>query len=308
MNIIGKGGSSKVFLSKDRSGHKVVLKVLRKDKKYTRHAAEEMLNREHYLLQKLHTHPNIIDSYGVNVNGVATLNGEDEDIMYSMLEYAEHGSISNFVRYTGCIEESIAKFFMLQICHAVEFIHQEGYAHLDIKLENILLDSFFNIKLADMGASIYVADSEGWANKRRGTTLYMAPEVLNKSSGTVYNAYKADIFSLGISLFVLLVGEFPSLQGLRDISSTEETERNLGNLPEWEADLETQRKFKKLSSGLQDLIKSMTDIDPDKRPSISEIIQNSWFSEDFSGEFHEEVYLEMQNRKEFMLKSSFKHN
>ena len=44
MNYIGKGGSSKIFLAKDPLGHKVVLKVIRKDKKYKKHVAEEMLN------------------------------------------------------------------------------------------------------------------------------------------------------------------------------------------------------------------------------------------------------------------------
>ncbi|CAI2385340.1 unnamed protein product [Moneuplotes crassus] len=308
MNYIGKGGSSKVFLSKDRLGNKVVLKVIRQDKKYKREAAEDMLYREHSLLQKLQYHPNIIDSYGVNVNGVATMEGENEEIMYSILEYAEHGSIANFVRYTGAIEERIVKFFMIQICNAMEFIHQQGYAHLDIKLENILLDSLFNIKIADMGASINVEDTSGCTDKRRGTKYYMAPEVLHKTSGSMYSAFKADIFSLGISLFVLLVGEFPNLERLRDYSSTEDSEKNSTLLPQQEANLETLRKFKKLSPCLQDLIKSMTDIDPENRPSVSEILENSWFSEDFSRECLEEVHSEMEARKEFMLKSSFKHN
>mmetsp|Transcript_7073 Transcript_7073/g.6270 ORF Transcript_7073/g.6270 Transcript_7073/m.6270 type:complete len:122 (-) Transcript_7073:304-669(-) len=115
---------------------------------------------------------------------------------------------------------------MLQILHAVAFIHQEGYAHLDIKLENILLDGKFNIKLADMGASVNVRETQGFTTKRRGTLLYMAPEVMNKTSASHFNALNADIFSLGITLFVLLIGEFPSSGELLNNSSTEDSEKS----------------------------------------------------------------------------------
>jgi carbon catabolite-derepressing protein kinase len=154
INYIGKGGSSKVFLAKDLRGTKCVLKVIRKDKNYTSTMAESLLCREHEILQSLQEHPNIIKSHGVNVDGFAVMDDESENIMYSVLEYAAHGSISNFVRYTGGIEEGVSKFFMLQMCHAIEFMHSQGFAHLDIKLENILLDEYFNIKVADMGASV----------------------------------------------------------------------------------------------------------------------------------------------------------
>lgn len=72
--------------------------------------------------------------------------------MYNILEYAPHGALSNFVRYTGGIEEEIARLYVYQFCDAISFIHKLGYAHLDIKLENILLDKYFNIKVADMAS------------------------------------------------------------------------------------------------------------------------------------------------------------
>ena len=226
VNYIGKGGSSKVFFAKDFNGNKFVLKVLRKDKNYDRNTAAEILYNEHQILEKLQLHPNIINSYGVQLDGIAKMGDEKEPIMYSVLEFAEHGSISNFVRYTGPIEERIAKFFFLQMCHAIEFIHQEGYAHLDIKLENILLDENFNIKIADMGASLNVEATNGIAYKRRGTLLYMAPEVIHKSSKSGFDSFKADVYSLGISLFVLLIGEFPNTPELMSVSSSTEDSRH----------------------------------------------------------------------------------
>ena len=150
--VIGMGGSSKVFLALNSSGHKIAIKAIRKDKNYTKSAAASMLEREHEILQKLEPHPNIIKSLGVNLDGQVILNNESENIMYNVLEYAPHGALSNFVRYTGGLEEEIARLYVLQICDAINFIHRLGYAHLDIKLENILLDKYFNIKAADMAS------------------------------------------------------------------------------------------------------------------------------------------------------------
>lgn len=72
--------------------------------------------------------------------------------MYNVLEYAQHGALSKFVRYTGGLEEEIARLYIYQIADAIQYVHSLGYAHLDIKLENILLDKFFNIKVADLGS------------------------------------------------------------------------------------------------------------------------------------------------------------
>jgi serine/threonine protein kinase len=112
--LIGMGGSSKVFLAQNSFGQKVAIKAIRKDKNYTKAAAAAMLEREHEMLQKLEDHPNVIKSLGINFDGVVVLKNESESIMYNVLEYAPHGALSNFVRYTGGIEEEIARLYVLQ--------------------------------------------------------------------------------------------------------------------------------------------------------------------------------------------------
>lgn len=82
-------------------------------------------------------------------------------------------------------------------------------AHLDLKLENILLDENYNIKLSDMGASLILLESGGFTNSRRGTANYMSPEVQNLQPGDCYDAFKNDIYSLGVTLYLLLTSEFP---------------------------------------------------------------------------------------------------
>lgn len=83
--------------------------------------------------------------------------------------------------------------------------------HRDIKLENILLDSNHNIKIIDFGFSIIIPDDK----KLKifcGTPSYMSPEIVSKIE---YVGSKADIWALGILLYVMLQGKFP-FKGVSD--------------------------------------------------------------------------------------------
>lgn len=222
--VLGKGGSSKVFLAQDSENNKWAIKAIRKDKGIIQEAAAAMLVREHELLQKLSDHPNIIKSYKVNLDGMVQAGEDTESVMYNVLEYAKHGALSNFIRYTGGIEESISRLFALQICNALKYIHDLDYAHLDIKLENILVDEYFNMKVADLGSSFSTSETDGFINRKRGTLLYMAPEVANFKQGQKYDAKAADIYSLGITLFVMITGEFPTPQEIKSNLSTVDSE------------------------------------------------------------------------------------
>lgn len=116
-----------MFLAVDEKQQKFAIKALRKDKNFDHVMSSEILNREHSLLQKLVGHPNIINSIETNLKGTLEYQGKMEHIYYTVLEYAEHGALSNFVRRTGPLEEELARVLALQICHAVDFVHNEGY-------------------------------------------------------------------------------------------------------------------------------------------------------------------------------------
>ena len=107
--------------------------------------------------------------------------------------------MARIVRHTGPFEETLAKVIFLQLCHAVNHLHSQGYAHLDIKLENILLDDNFNAKLSDMGTVVYVGDSYGFTDKEVGTRGYVDPEIIHKERrDSTFDGYAADIYSLGV--------------------------------------------------------------------------------------------------------------
>jgi len=113
-----------------------------------------------------------------------------------VLEIAQNGSLSRYIRLTGPLEERLVKFLFLQISSAVKNMHDKNIAHFDIKLENILLDEFFNLKLGDFGSAELLENQNSLFGYKKGTNYYMAPEV--NSSKNPYSPFKADIYSLGI--------------------------------------------------------------------------------------------------------------
>ena len=113
--------------------------------------------------------------------------------------------------------EDGGRFLMQQLVEAIKYIHkQEKIIHRDLKLENILVDQDLNIQLCDFGFA-------AWRNLstlrgRKGTKTYMAPEIkLDK----IYDGRKIDIFSLGVIMFILVIGSFPFYESKLDDSHYE---------------------------------------------------------------------------------------
>lgn len=110
----------------------------------------------------------------------------------------------------GPLEESLAKKVFRDICSAVKHCHSEGFIHRDIKLENILVkldkqENIVGVYLSDFGL-VLPNKTHTCSDGVSGTPAYIAPECLN-NSGTFDS--KADIWALGIVLYLLLVGFHP---------------------------------------------------------------------------------------------------
>jgi len=179
-DLMGVGGSSKVYSTKDTEGEEFALKIIRKDKGYSDQLSKKLVENEHLISAKLGKHPNLVNILGYNSDGTAILADGVHTINYLIMEKCKHGALSSIIRKTGPLEEGVAKFLFKQLCAAVKYFHENNFAHMDLKLENILLDDFFNIKVADLGTAVDVSESMGYTSKRRGTPHYMAPEIKSK--------------------------------------------------------------------------------------------------------------------------------
>jgi len=90
-------------------------------------------------------------------------------------------------------------------------MHKRKVVHRDLKLENILLDDDNNIKIADFGFANYKHVSK--LKSYKGTCTYMAPEI---KEGKIYDGKAADVFSLGVIIFIIVLGIFPFTEAKKD--------------------------------------------------------------------------------------------
>lgn len=150
---------------------------------------------------------------------------------------------------------------------ALGYMQSKQVAHRDLKLENILIDENMNLKIADFGFACYknIYNLQSY----RGTMTYMAPEI---KEGKKYDGTQVDIFSLGVILFVLVVGIFPFME-----SRSSDYFYNL--LMTGQTDLYWQKvNGTHLSADFKDLIEKMLSYDANRRPTIDEIMQHPWMN------------------------------
>jgi len=136
---------------------------------------------------------------------------EINNLVYIILEYVNGGLLFDVCQSLGGMGEEDAKFFFSQLCDVLSYMQSKGVAHRDLKLENILVDSELNIKIADFGFATFkkVNQLESYS----GTMTYMAPEIKESKQ---YDGKKTDMFSIGVILFILVQGIFPFKEAKKD--------------------------------------------------------------------------------------------
>ncbi|XP_065216058.1 serine/threonine-protein kinase SIK3-like isoform X6 [Planococcus citri] len=245
---IGKGNFAVVKLAKHVvTNTKVAVKII--DKTQLDEETLKKIFREIQIMTQLR-HPHIIKLYQVM---------ETDKMIYLVTEYASGGEIFDYLVNNGPMKEEEACRVFQQIVSAVQYCHSMNIVHRDLKAENLLLDSNNDIKLADFGFSNTFVEGQPlstWC----GSPAYAAPELFE---GQEYDGPKADIWSLGVVLYVLVSGSLPfdgtTLQTLRS--------RVLSG------------KFRIpffMTADCEHLIRHMLVVDAEKRYSLRQIIQHNW--------------------------------
>jgi len=208
----------------------------------------------------------------INDENSDNYNSEKDIIYYQILEYANNGELKDYVNGTNSrIPENISAKLFLKIVLGVKFLHENDIAHCDLKPENILLDKYFNPKINDFGFSQKFNRKNGdyLLHKRSGTPIYSSPDVrLAFTKG--YDGIKNDIFSLGVLLFVITIGEFP----FESATYSDDKYKFIikGRFPKfWENfnNIDISDEFK-------DLINRLISLNPSKRLTTDEIIKHPW--------------------------------
>ncbi|KAG9406784.1 hypothetical protein AC1031_003108 [Aphanomyces cochlioides] len=117
-----------------------------------------------------------------------------------VLDYCPGGELFDELDACGRFDVPTTLGYFRQIFAGVRFMHARGYAHRDVSLENVLLDAKRQCFVCDFGLA---AEADTLQSASVGKSFYMAPEVV---SGTLYDPKRADVWSLGIVLFMMVTG------------------------------------------------------------------------------------------------------
>lgn len=288
-DTLGKGMSGKVKRGfAPTSGQFVALKIIDKDKTPARILA--LLDTEIRVMQKLSTHDSILKllHYDAHVKYPRKRGGEKNTVCMA-LEIAENGELFDFMLSTGAFQEKLARSLFKQLADALAFCHANNVTHRDIKPENLLLDSRFQLKVADFGLAAMRDSADDLLKTECGTRSYMAPEVLARRK---YDGKKSDCWSIGVVLFILLSGNPPF-----QIAKADQDwwfMQLLQGRPDrfWRSH---KRYYPNFPQGPQKLITDMFQPDPKKRLSVEEVSQHPWLNSGLMSPH--EIYADMSERK-----------
>ena len=166
-------------------------------------------------LQSKLNHPNIAKVYDANINSsIKRPNGNEIPVFYILMEYIECGDLFDFIALSGKFNEDTTRYYFSQLLSGIEYLHSNGLVHRDIKAENLLLDSHFNLKIIDFGftAPKLGKDNSGYLYTWLGTVGYMAPEIHRK----MYEGEKVDIFAMGVLLFIMAAANHPFKAAIKE--------------------------------------------------------------------------------------------
>ncbi len=211
---IGRGGFGCAHLAKEKKSKKeVIVKVIEhkriKKRKYWDSTLD--LPNEIAVLQQL-SHKNIVKlltfyNEAEHIELVMEKHGDSKDLHDLRMSVFDGGS------------EFLWSFIFRQVVAAVSYMHSHKFTHGDIKMENVIVDRQFRVKLIDFGAARHWRDSDQRElpfNYFCVTKLHAPPEIINKHS---FTGFPQDVWQLGILLFALLFKQLPFSSNERIVSA-----------------------------------------------------------------------------------------
>jgi len=200
---LGEGTFGKVKYAVDtETNEAVAIKILDKEKIQKQNMGNQI--KKEISIMKMVKHKYIVGMKEVLASKTK---------IFIVLDLVTGGELFDKIVQVGKLSEEQARFYFQQLVEGVEYCHKLGICHRDLKPENLLLDEHGNLKISDFGlSSLYIGDAEDGASRTEllhttcGTPNYVAPEVLSDQG---YDGKKADVWSIGVILYVLLAGFLP---------------------------------------------------------------------------------------------------
>ncbi|WCJ20768.1 Serine/threonine-protein kinase SRK2A [Euphorbia peplus] len=251
---LGSGNFGVARLVKDKKTKELLaVKTIERGKKIDENVLREIIN--HRSLR----HPNIVRFKEVLLTPTH---------LAIVMEYAAGGELFAKICSAGRFSEDEARFFFQQLISGVSYCHAMEICHRDLKLENTLLDGSPTprLKICDFGYS-----KSGLLHSQPkstvGTPAYIAPEVLSRKE---YDGKIADVWSCGVTLYVMLVGAYP----FEDPEDPRNFRKTIGRIMSVQYSIPD---YVRVSADCKHLLSRIFVANPAKRITIPEIKQHPWF-------------------------------
>ncbi|XP_069596298.1 serine/threonine-protein kinase PLK2-like isoform X2 [Ranitomeya imitator] len=194
-NLLGKGAFGRCYKCTDVSSRQVyAVKMISHTRKIViqqRGGVEKEIELHSQL-----KHRNIVRFYH---------HFRDQKYMYLVMEYCRHKSLAHILKVRKLLTEPEVRYYMKQILQGVQFLHQQGVIHRDLKLSNFFIAKNMVVKIGDLGLATTVGQCGKIPGVICGTPNYLSPEVLAKDG----HSFKSDIWALGCIMYTMLCGYSP---------------------------------------------------------------------------------------------------
>ncbi|CAA6663818.1 unnamed protein product [Spirodela intermedia] len=261
---IGSGNIGVARLMRHRVTKELVaMKYIERGRKIDENVAREIIN--HRSLR----HPNIIRFKEVVLTPTH---------LAIVMEYAAGGELFERICSAGRFSEDEARYFFQQLISGVSYCHHLQICHRDLKLENTLLDGnpAPRVKICDFGSS-KSSLLHSRPKSTVGTPAYIAPEVLSRRE---YDGKLADVWSCGVTLYVMLVGAYP----FEDPNDPKNFRRTIARIMSVQY---TIPDYVHISMDCRALLQRIFVANPSKRITVGEIKNHRWFLKNLPRELSE---------------------
>ena len=279
IQTLGKS-KQKVKLAMDCFKNVVALKIFR----FNSTESKENYYNEKSTYNKLTWHPHLINCIEFLEHQII-LDKKSKPYTYSalVLEYCPNYSLFEYILCTGALPEILCRTIFKQVLLGVQHMHQAKIAHLDLKLENLFVDKFFNVRIGDFDLSSNIKLQRITV----GTLNYISPEIWEQK---LLMGNEADVFALGVVLFSLMTGKSPFISAQKD----DERYKWLAyNEPKafW-SELDDDFGSNTLSQEFKNIAEGMLCYDHNHRMTLDDIFNSEWMQGELAIE--SEYLIEME--------------
>ena len=254
IRLLGKGGFAHCYeLFDEETHHSSAAKIIPK-KNLIKSRAKQKLISEIKIHKSVH-HKNIVNFEHYF---------EDAENVYILIELCHNQTLHELLKRRKTLTELEVQYYIFQLIQALKYLHNLKIIHRDLKLANLFLTENMELKLGDFGLATTI-DFEGERKRSLcGTPNYIAPEILDGKKG---HSFEVDIWSLGIIIYVLLIGKLPF-----ETNNKKETYKRI-RLKNY-----SFPQNAKISEPAKELIQNILVLEPYQRPTLDEILKSDFMN------------------------------